>query len=79
MYVIGEKKGEDGQVVKDDKGQTQLTVERRVIETGERRDGLVVILKGLQAGGQVVTAGQLKLDNGAHVSIANAQAKPNVE
>lgn len=79
VYVIGEKKGEDGQVVKDDKGQTQLTVERRVIETGERRDGVVVILKGLQAGEQVVTAGQLKLDNGAYVSIANAQAKPNVE
>lgn len=79
VYVIGEKKGEDGQVVKDDKGQAQLTVERRVVETGERRDGVVVILKGLQAGEQVVTAGQLKLDNGAHVSIANAQAKPNVE
>lgn len=79
VYVIGEKKGEDGQVVKDDKSQAQLTVERRVVETGERRDGVVVILKGLQAGEQVVTAGQLKLDNGAHVSIANAQAKPNVE
>ena len=33
----------------------------------------------VQAGEQVVSAGQLKLDNGAHVSIANAQAKPSVD
>src|SRR3989338_4187248 len=81
VYVIGEKKGEDGQVVKDDKGQAELVVERRFVETGERREGQVVILKGLQAGEQVVSAGQLKLDNGAHVSIANAniEAKPSVE
>ena len=79
VYVIGEKKGEDGQVVKDDKGQAELSVERRFVETGERREGQVVILKGLQAGEQVVSAGQLKLDNGAHVSIANAQAKPSAD
>ncbi|MGG5872875.1 efflux RND transporter periplasmic adaptor subunit [Pseudomonas peli] len=81
VYVIGEKKAEDGQVVKDDKGQAELVVERRFVETGERREGQVVISKGLQAGEQVVSAGQLKLDNGAHVSIANAnvEAKPSVE
>ena len=79
VYVIDEKKGEDGQVVKDAKGQAELVVERRFVDSGERRDGQVVISKGLQAGEQVVSAGQLKLDNGAHVSIANAQAKPSVE
>ena len=47
-----------------------LVVERRFVETGERRDGRVVILKGLEAGEQVVIAGQLKLDTGAHVAIA---------
>jgi membrane fusion protein (multidrug efflux system) len=79
VYVIGEKKGQDGQVVKDDSGQAELSVERRFVETGERRDGQVVIRKGLQAGEQVVSAGQLKLDNGAHVRIANAPATPSAE
>ncbi|MDH0895082.1 MULTISPECIES: efflux RND transporter periplasmic adaptor subunit [unclassified Pseudomonas] len=71
VYVIDEKKDDKGAVVKDDKGQAQLVVERRFVETGERRDGIVLILKGLEAGEQVVTAGQLKLDNGAHVVIAD--------
>ncbi|MCY1554753.1 efflux transporter, RND family, MFP subunit [compost metagenome] len=50
-------------------GQAVLRVERRFVETGERRAGQVVILKGLQAGERVVSAGQLKLDNGARVAI----------
>jgi membrane fusion protein (multidrug efflux system) len=46
-----------------------LVVERRFVSTGERRDGLVIITKGLRAGEQIVTAGQLKLDNGSRVSL----------
>jgi membrane fusion protein (multidrug efflux system) len=69
VYVVTEKQGEDGKTVKDEKGTAQLTVERRFVETGERRAGRVVISKGLKAGEQVVTSGQLKLDNGAHVVI----------
>ncbi|WP_220812892.1 efflux RND transporter periplasmic adaptor subunit [Pseudomonas paralcaligenes] len=71
VYVIDEKKDDKGAVVKDDKGQAQLVVERRFVKTGERRDGIVLVLKGLKAGEQVVTAGQLKLDNGAHVVVAD--------
>ncbi|ARS47978.1 efflux RND transporter periplasmic adaptor subunit [Ectopseudomonas hydrolytica] len=74
VYVIDEKRGEDGQPVKDESGKTQLTVERRFVETGERRAGRVVIVKGLQAGEQVVTSGQLKLDNGAHVEVVEDPA-----
>jgi membrane fusion protein (multidrug efflux system) len=74
VYVIGEQKDDQGAVVKDDKGQPRLVVERRFVETGERRDGQVLVLKGLKAGEQVVTAGQLKLDNGAHVAIVEDQA-----
>ncbi|MGE8496151.1 MAG: efflux RND transporter periplasmic adaptor subunit [Pseudomonas sp.] len=77
LYVIGEKKDDDGAVVKDDKGQAQLVVERRFVKTGERREGQVVILDGLKAGEQVVTAGQLKLDNGSHVAIAADAATVN--
>jgi len=75
VYVIAEKKDEDGEPVKDADGTTQLAVERRFVETGERRDGRVVVSKGLQAGEQVVTSGQLKLDNGAHVAIVDDQAQ----
>ncbi|MGA4632835.1 efflux RND transporter periplasmic adaptor subunit [Pseudomonas solani] len=74
VYVIDAKKGEDGQVQKDDKGEPMLVVERRFVETGPRRDGKVVVLKGLKPEEQVVTAGQLKLDNGSHVAIADDQA-----
>jgi membrane fusion protein (multidrug efflux system) len=51
-------------------------VERRFVETGQRRDGWAVILKGLQAGERVVTDGQLKLDSGAHVAIVDSLALP---
>jgi membrane fusion protein (multidrug efflux system) len=54
--------------------QQALVVERRFVTTGERRDGLVIISKGLRAGEQIVTAGQLKLDNGASVSLITDRA-----
>ncbi|MDH4569291.1 efflux RND transporter periplasmic adaptor subunit [Pseudomonas sp. BN414] len=82
VYVIDEKKNAEGQPEKGPDGETQLVVERRFVETGERRDGKVVVLKGLQAGEQVVTSGQLKLDNGSHVAIAPDQtlsSKPDTQ
>ncbi|HGM5582865.1 TPA: efflux RND transporter periplasmic adaptor subunit [Pseudomonas putida] len=62
VYVVGEKKADDG--------QAHLVAEQRTIQTGERRDGVVVVRKGLQAGEQVVTAGQLKLSPGAAIRIS---------
>jgi len=50
-----------------------LVVERRFVTTGERRDGLTVVLEGLEGGEQVIVAGQLKLDNGAHVAISESR------
>lgn len=50
-----------------------LVVERRFVTTGERRDGLTVVLDGLEGGEQVITAGQLKLDSGTHVAIAESR------
>ncbi|TDF86714.1 efflux RND transporter periplasmic adaptor subunit [Pseudomonas sp. H9] len=76
VYVVAAKKTEDGQVQKNAEGQPQLIAERRFVETGERRDGLVVIHKGLQAGEQVVTAGQLKLTQGASVTITPDKTLP---
>lgn len=76
VYVVVPKNGADGQPEKNDKGERQLAVERRFVTTGERRGGLVIISKGLKAGEQVVTGGQLKLDNGTHVAISADQAAP---
>ena len=50
-----------------------LVVERRFVTTGERRDGLTVVLDGLEGGEQVITAGQLKLDSGTHVAIGESR------
>ncbi|AYC34161.1 efflux RND transporter periplasmic adaptor subunit [Pseudomonas cavernae] len=69
IYVVEAEKNDDGSAKHDDQGQPRLVAKRVFVETGERRDGEVVVLKGLTAGQQVVTTGQLKLDNGAHVSI----------
>jgi membrane fusion protein (multidrug efflux system) len=71
VYVAAQKKAEDGSVEKDDKGQPVLIAERRFVETGERREGMVIITKGVQNGETVVTAGQIKLDNGAHIAISD--------
>lgn len=71
VYVAVPKKAEDGSPQKDDKGQPVLIAERRFVETGERRDGQVMITKGVQSGDKVVTAGQLKLDNGARIAISD--------
>ncbi|MNI93159.1 hypothetical protein D3C73_1510670 [compost metagenome] len=68
--MAAQKKDAQGNVEKDDQGQPVLVAERRFIETGERRDGLVLINKGVQNGEQVISAGQIKLDNGAHIVIS---------
>jgi membrane fusion protein (multidrug efflux system) len=76
VYVVVPKKGADGKQENNSKGEPQLAVERRFVQTGERRGGFVIISKGLQVGEQVVTGGQLKLDNGANVAISADTAVP---
>ncbi|TLX63431.1 efflux transporter periplasmic adaptor subunit [Stutzerimonas nosocomialis] len=66
VLLVKEQPGEDG-------NEPRLVIERRFVETGDRRDGLVVVRKGLAVGERVVTSGQLKLDNGTHVVIADGQ------
>jgi membrane fusion protein (multidrug efflux system) len=45
--------------------------QRQKVETGQRRDGKVEIVGGLAAGDRVVTAGVVKLRDGAAVRLAN--------
>jgi len=80
-YVVVQKKAADGSLEKDASGQPILIAERRFIETGERRDGLVLVTQGLSRGEQVVSAGQIKLDTGAHIAITadkNLPATPGL-
>lgn len=76
IFVVAQKKAADGSIEKDANGQPILIAERRFIETGERRDGMVLITKGLKNGEQVVSAGQIKLDNDAHIAISADKTLP---
>jgi len=67
VYVIRE----DG---KDANGRPILKAMRTPVRTGERVDGKVVILQGLQPGERVVAAGQIKVQNGAQVTITGEPA-----
>lgn len=55
---------------KSEKGEDITTVERKIIKSGARRDGQVIIEEGIAAGDLVVTSGQLKLDSGTRVAIS---------
>lgn len=59
---------------KDDKGADIATVNRALVETGARRGGWIIINKGINAGDEIVTSGQLKLDAGTQVSVTPDQA-----
>jgi membrane fusion protein (multidrug efflux system) len=49
-------------------------VRRVIVTTGQRRDAMVEVVDGLAPGAVVVTAGQLKLRDGAAVTVAAAPA-----
>lgn len=59
---------------KDDKGNPVLKAERTFVRTGDRFDDKVAIVSGLKPGEMVASSGQLKLFNGAPVTISQAQA-----
>lgn len=69
VYVVVENTAADG--------SKQLVVEQRFVTTGAKRGDQVAIVKGLKAGEQVVTAGQMKLRNGAPVAVNNAVVPSN--
>jgi membrane fusion protein, multidrug efflux system len=69
VYVVVEK-SVDG-------GTKQFVAEQRFVTTGAKRGDQVAIVKGLTAGDQVVTAGQMKLRNGSPVTINNSVVPAN--
>lgn len=58
-------------VVEKAQDSDAMVVNQRFVRVGARREGLVEITGGLEPGQTVVTSGQLKLQNGAHVAIDN--------
>jgi membrane fusion protein, multidrug efflux system len=50
-----------------------LIADRRFVKTGPMREDRVAITSGLQAGEEVVTTGQIKLNPGASIRIDNSQ------
>lgn len=64
---------------KDKEGKPQLTVEQVFVTTGSRDGGKVGIPKGVAAGDLVVVGGQLKLHNGAPVTISTDRSLENPE
>jgi membrane fusion protein (multidrug efflux system) len=55
-----------------------LVVDQVFVTTGRRSQGLVEVLKGIEAGDQIVTAGQNRLSNGTPVRIDNAVNPANI-
>jgi membrane fusion protein, multidrug efflux system len=76
VYIV-EDKGNDAS------GKPQAVARQTFVTTGDTRGDQVAVLKGVNDGDTVVTAGQIKLHNGSPVVINNAimptaDASPNV-
>lgn len=57
---------------KDKDGKDILRVKRVFVSTGEQEGNYTIIKKGVEDGQQVVSSGELKLQNGTHVVINNS-------
>jgi membrane fusion protein (multidrug efflux system) len=75
VFVVAPRLDADGKPLLDADGQPQLIAERRNVEAGERRDSRVHIRSGVKAGEQVVTNGQLKLDDGTLIKLTDDPAQ----
>jgi membrane fusion protein (multidrug efflux system) len=62
---------------KDDKGQPKRLARQEFVTTGASRGDQISIIKGISAGEQIVTSGQIKLHNGTVVRIDNSQQPSN--
>ena len=67
VYVIDKAQSGDGKEKK---------VRQSFVKTGSTRGDFVAVTDGIQAGDEVVTAGQIKLGNGSRVLIDNAKVPP---
>ncbi len=63
-----------GQTASPAQGGPALKVKRTFVKTGDRFDNMVAILEGLKPGDRVATSGQIKLTDGAAVTITSSDA-----
>ncbi len=70
VYVVANTKSADG-------GDEQLTAQQRFVTVGDTRGDQIAIVSGITAKDVVVSAGQLKLKNGALVKVNNSISLPN--
>ncbi len=70
VFVVSE----DGTAAAD--GKPGLRVKRAFVKTGERFDNKVAILSGLKAGDRIATSGQIKLNDGAAVTLSDSPVLP---
>ena len=75
VFVIEEEESKTPEGTPD--GKKQKVAKQVFVTTGESRGDQVAILKGLKAGQEVVTSGQLKLKNGTPVLIDNTTIPNN--
>lgn len=75
VFVIEEEEGKTPEGTLD--GKKQKVAKQVFVTTGDSRGDQVAILKGLKAGQEVVTSGQLKLKNGTPVLIDNTTIPNN--
>jgi membrane fusion protein (multidrug efflux system) len=77
VFVVKSGDNKDAKDAKDAKGNANLTVTQVFIETGATRGDQVVVTKGLVAGQEVVTSGQIKLKNGTNIVVDNSVVPAN--
>ncbi|MHB1205876.1 MAG: efflux RND transporter periplasmic adaptor subunit [Rhodospirillaceae bacterium] len=77
IYLAVEDKDEKGQPKKDDKGQPKVVARQAFVVTGPTRGDQVAVFEGIKEGDTVVTAGQLKIQNGTSLVINNAVQPTN--
>lgn len=59
---------------KDKKGKPVMTAVQTAVTLGEQRGNVVEVLKGLSAGQEIVSAGQVKIQNNSTIIINNSMA-----
>lgn len=69
VYVVEPGKDEQGQPLKNDKGEPIQVARQVVVEVGERKEDQAHITGGLQPCQEVVVSGQVRLSNGSHVTL----------
>ncbi len=69
VFVVEQKKDEQGGVVKGPDGKPELFARQQFVKTGESRGDFVEILDGVKPGQEVVSEGAFKLRNGAPVAV----------